>query len=96
MTVPSLEIDLAQLVKQYTLGTLPPDVVRAALYSDSDDFDDVLVNELEGFDFTEKQAELAKLRQKFEEMRRRNQPVEQPVEEPVEEPAVQPGDVQPV
>lgn len=96
MTVPSLEIDLAQLVKQYTLGTLPPDVVRAALYSDSDDFDDVLVNELEGYDFTEKQAELAKLRQKFEEMRRRNHPVEQASEQPVEQASEQPGDVQPV
>lgn len=96
MTVPSLEIDLAQLVKQYTLGTLPPDVVRAALYSDSDDFDDVLVNELEGYDFTEKQAELAKLRQKFEEMRLRNQPVEQPSEQSAEHPAEQPGDVHPV
>lgn len=78
MFVPDMSTSLRDLIRLYSIGSLPAEVVRTALYSDSDDFDDVLANDLAEYDLVDKERELGKLRQKFEQMRSARQRSEEP------------------
>lgn len=70
MCIPDMCLTVRDLYQRFRLGTLPVDLVRNVLYDECDDFDSVLANHAEGYDLVEVDAELQKLRQKFELMHR--------------------------
>ena len=63
VTVPDMSYSLRDLLERFTTGTIPTDIVRAAMYTDNPDFDDFLDTELGDFDLTDCQRELNKLRE---------------------------------
>lgn len=71
MTIPDMSLTVKDLYQRYRLGTLPAEFVRSVLYDECDDFDSVVANYLPEYDLVDAHAELAKLRQKFELMRSR-------------------------
>lgn len=77
-TLPDMSLSLKEIINRYRLGTLPVDFVRSVLYDESDDWDSVIANNLAEYDLVDKQAELNKLRQKFDAMRSRSNESETP------------------
>lgn len=74
MTIPDMSMSLNEIIRKHRLGVLPAQLVRDVLYDECDDFDSVLAEYKEGYDLVDKQAELQKLRQKFNLMHeKRNQ-----------------------
>lgn len=93
MFVPDMSTSLRDLIRLYSIGSLPAEVVRTALYSDSDDFDDVLANDLAEYDLVDKERELSKLRQKFEQMRSaRQRSVETTTQRTAPQPSSEPAE----
>lgn len=63
VTVPDMSYSLRDLLERFTTGTIPTDLVRAAMYTDNPDFDDFLATELGDFDLSDYAREVSKLRE---------------------------------
>lgn len=85
MAVPDLSYSVQDLVKNFSVGNLPSDVVRRVLYSDNPDFDDFVASELGDFDLVDAHREINKLRE-LHKMRLERQKASQ-IENPPQESA---------
>lgn len=61
--VPSMSYSLRDLVKRFSVGTLPTEVIRSVMYTDNPDFDSWLESEDLDFDIIDARSELSKLRE---------------------------------
>ena len=57
-TVPDMAYSVQDLLKRFTTGTIPSDIVRSAMYTDNPDFDDFIETELGDFDLTDYAREM--------------------------------------
>lgn len=62
-TVPDMAYSVQELLRRFTTGTIPSDIVRAAMYTDNPDFDDFIDTELGDFDLTDYAREMDRLRE---------------------------------
>lgn len=62
-TVPDMAYSVQDLLKRFTTGTIPSDIVRSAMYTDNPDFDDFIETELGDFDLTDYAREMDRLRE---------------------------------
>lgn len=63
VTVPNMSYSVKELVRRFSVGSLPDDVIRQVMYTDNPDFDDFIDTELGDFDFVDAYRELDKLRE---------------------------------
>lgn len=69
LTIPDMSMSISEMIQKLRIGTLPADFVREVLYSDSNDFDEVVDELVDSYDISDKVEELKRLRAKFERVR---------------------------